>query len=386
MKTIAIDIRLIGRNRTGDEAVFRNLVRSVLELDRTNRYVLLTDLADDEAKKALLPVIASEGTLPENARIVTLSARGKFSWNLFSAPLFLVRNKIDVFHTQYILPFYVPRRTSIVTHIHDVSFKAFPRYIGLMDRLFLAAFIPGTMRRSDRLIAPSKFTRDEIMKRFGVPSEKIAVIPNALDPSFLARPTRNDLSRIRSTYGLPDKFILSVGTMQPRKNIAILVHAFARMRKDHPGLKLVLVGGKGGRHYDHGIDDAIHKEGLEDSVIFPGYVCQEDMPSFYASATVLAFPSRYEGFGIPLLEAFSAGTPVSASDIPPFREVGGDAVSYFDPSDIAGCADSLYTLLVDENARLRQEQSGKDRLRLYSWSDSARELVACYESLSEHKS
>ncbi|NTV55380.1 MAG: glycosyltransferase family 4 protein, partial [Candidatus Moranbacteria bacterium] len=116
MKTIAIDVRLIGRHRTGDEAVFRNLVRSVLELDRTNRYVLLTDLAGEEAKNALLPIIASEGTLPENARIVTLSARGKFSWNLFCVPLFLVRNKIDVFHTQYILPLFVPGRTSVVAH------------------------------------------------------------------------------------------------------------------------------------------------------------------------------------------------------------------------------------------------------------------------------
>ncbi len=386
MKTIAIDVRLIGRHRTGDEAVFRNLVRSVLELDRTNQYVLLTDLAGEEAKNSLLPVIASEGTLPENARIVTLSAGGKFSWNLFCVPLFLVRNKIDVFHTQYILPLFVPGRTSVVAHIHDVSFKAFPKYIGLMDRIFLTAFIPKTMRRSDKLVAPSIFTRDEIMKRFGVPSDKIAVIPNALDPSFLVQPMKDDLSRIRSTYGLPDRFILSVGTMQPRKNIAFLVRAFARIRKVDPGLKLVLVGGKGGRHYDHGIDDVIREESLEDSIIFPGYVCQEDMPAFYASATVLAFPSRYEGFGIPLLEAFSAGTPVSASDIPPFREVGGDAVSYFDPSDIAGCADSLYTLVIDENARLRQERSGKNRLRLYSWSDSAREIVACYESLSEHKS
>jgi glycosyltransferase involved in cell wall biosynthesis len=386
MKTIAIDIRLIGRNRTGDEAVFRNLVRSVLELDRTNRYVLLTDLSDDDAKKHLLRMIASDGKLPENARIVTLSAGGRFSWNLFSVPLFLIRNKIDVFHTQYILPFYVPGRTSVVAHIHDVSFKAFPNYIGLVDRIFLTVLIPRTMRRSDKLVSPSKFTRDEIVKRFGVSSEKIAVIPNALDPSFLVRPTGDDLSRTHSTYGLPDRFILSVGTMQPRKNITLLVRAFARIRMSVPGLKLVLVGGKGGQHYDRDIDDVIREEGIEDSVIFPGYVCQEDMPLFYASATVLAFPSRYEGFGIPILEAFSAGTPVSASDIPPFREVGGDAVSYFDPLDIAGCADSLYTLLIDENARRRQERSGKDRLRRYSWSDSARELVASYESFSEHKS
>jgi glycosyltransferase involved in cell wall biosynthesis len=386
MKTIAIDIRLIGRNRTGDEAVFRNLVRSLIDIDHTNRYLLLTDLHSKEVESTLLPLITNDGILPENAEVVVLAKKGRFVWNLLSMPMFLIRNNVDVFHTQYILPIFVPRRTKVVAHIHDVSFKVFPEYIGIMDQLFLSLFIPRTMRRSDLLVAPSLFTRDEILSQFGVSERKIVIIPNALDPSFLLRPTGNDISRVRSEYGLPDIFVLSVGTMQPRKNIPLLIHALARMKQHIPAAKLVLVGGKGGRHYDRLIDDAIHEEHLEDSVVFPGYVRQTDMPAFYASATVLAFPSRYEGFGIPLLEAFSAGIPVLASDIPPFREVGGDAVSYFDPSDIAACADSLYTLFIDENTRLRQEKAGKDRLERYSWSESAQEMVSSYNSLVPHKS
>lgn len=386
MKTIAIDIRLIGRNRTGDEAVFRNLVRTVLELDRTSRYLLLTDRNDPESLTHIRTAVGTDGRLPDNAEIVALEARGRFAWNLFVIPYYLSRVRVDVFHTQYILPAFVPRRTKVVTHIHDVSFKAFPNYIGTMDRWFLSMFMPRTMRRSDRLIVPSAFTRDEIVTRYGVSSDRIAIVPNSVDPGFLVKPTTDDFSRVRSSYGLPASFVLSVGTMQPRKNIPVLVHAFARVRERLPELKLVLVGGKGGHGYDERIDDVIREERLEEAVIFPGYVRQGDMPSVYACAKALVFPSRYEGFGIPLLEAFSVGTPVVASEIGPFREVGGDAVSYFDPTNIAACAESLYTLLIDENARQRHERLGKDRLRGYSWVNSARALLCCYGSFFESKS
>jgi glycosyltransferase involved in cell wall biosynthesis len=379
-KTIAIDIRLIGKNRTGDETVFRNLVRAVLELDRTDLFLLLTDRADEESLKSIRTRLGTNGQLPENAEIVSLQATNRFIWNLIAVPMFLLRRKIDVFHTQYILPSFIPRRTRVVTHIHDVSFRAFPEYVGFSDRLFLSVFIPRTMRRSDILVAPSQFTRDEIVSLYGVTEERIAIVPNAVDPSFLVEPTDADLVRTKNANEVPETFILSVGTMQPRKNIPLLVRAFARIRKDIPGLKLVLVGGKGGRHYDTAIDDAIREENLGDAVIFPGYVPQEDMPALYALARALCFPSRYEGFGIPLLEAFAAGTPVSASDIPPFHEVGEESALYFDPENLASCAESLYTLLIDENVRRRCERSGKDRLMKYSWTASAKEILSCYQS------
>jgi len=384
MKTIAIDIRLVGRNRTGDEAVFRNLTREILALDRSDQYLLLTDKGDRESLARIGEILGKEGKLPENAKVVSLPARSRYSWNFFRVPLFLLKEKTDIFHTRYILPSFVPRRTKVVAHIHDVSFRAFPGYIGVADRIFLALFIPRTMKRSDLIVAPSRFTKDEIVSRYGVPAEKISVIGNAIAPAFLIEPTPEDLARARSRNGLPDSFILSVGTMQPRKNIPLLIRAFARIRKDFPDLRLVLVGGRGGRHYDEAIDAAIEEEGLADSVIFPGYVPQEDMPALFRLARILAFPSRYEGFGIPILEAFAAGTPVAASDIPPFREVGAEAALFFDPTDIATCAESLYTLLIDENARTRGERSGKDRLAKYSWTESAQKILSCYGSLSEH--
>ncbi len=383
MKTIAIDIRLIGRNRTGDEAVFRNLVRGMLAIDRTDRYLLLTDRTDGESRRLICEAVGADGMLPDNAEIVTLASPNRYAWNFFTVPMFLLRRKVDIFHTQYILPVFVPKRTRIVTHIHDVSFRAFPEYVGWADRLFLSVFIPGTMRRSDLIVSPSRFTKNEIVSLYGVPAERIAVVSNAVDGSFLSAPTPDDLVRAASRNGLPESFVLSVGTMQPRKDIPTLLRAFAGVGKEFPGLKLVLVGGRGGRHYDATIDAVIRENDLSDRVVFPGYVPQEDMSALYALARVFVFPSRYEGFGIPLLEAFAAGTPVIASDIPPLREVGGDAPIFFRPGDIAVLRESLYTLLIDEQAHARRKRAGTDRLGEYSWARSAGDMLAQYAELSE---
>ncbi|HWQ59979.1 MAG TPA: glycosyltransferase family 1 protein [Candidatus Fimivivens sp.] len=383
MKTIAIDIRLIGRDRTGDEAVFRNLVRSVLELDRTDRYLLLTDRSDRETIERIHTDLGKSGRLRENAEVVYLHSSNRFSWNLFAVPSFLRHRRIDIFHTQYILPAFVPRRTRIVTHIHDVSFRAFPNLIGAIDRLFLSVFIPRTMRRSDVIVTPSHFTKDEIVKLYEVSPERIVVVPNAVDPSFLVEPSSHELERARSANGLPDAFFLSVGTMQPRKNIPLLIRAFADVHTRFPEMKLVLVGGRGGKRYDHDIDIALCEMNLGNAVIFPGYVAQEDMPSVFRLARGFVFPSRYEGFGIPILEAFAAGIPVAASDIPPFREVGGEAIAYFGPTDVAACAETLYTLLDDNEVEKGRGRAANERLAQYSWEKSAQAMVSCYQSFSD---
>ncbi|NTW15132.1 MAG: glycosyltransferase family 4 protein [Candidatus Moranbacteria bacterium] len=383
MNTVAIDIRLIGSKRTGDEAVFRNLVRELLRRNDGLRYVLLTDRHG--AEREILESVGCDGALPKNAEIRVLPSRNRFTWNLISVPSFLFHERIDVFHTQYILPMAIPRRTRVVVHVHDVSFRAFPKLIGIVDRIFLSIFIPHAMRRADLVVVPSEFTRDEVVAYYGTGTERVLVVPNAVDPGFLADGALSgDGRRVREAYGLPERFVLSVGTMQPRKNIPVLVRAFAALRSRMSDVSLVLVGGRGGRHYDTAIDSAIRDTNLDGAVLFPGYVAQSDMPELYAAAEALIFPSRYEGFGIPLLEAFAAGTPVAASDIPPFHEVGGDAVTYFDPSNVAACAKTLYTLLTDSRLRDRIRRSGRDRLDMFSWPESAAILAGAYRELSGH--
>lgn len=379
MKTIAIDIRLIGRNRTGDEAVFLNLTRELLALDRENQYLLVTD----RKEPAFLSELGRMLGIAENghAKIVSLQGKNRFVWNLISIPLFLMWKEPDIFHTQYILPAFVPARTRIVAHIHDVSFRAFPELIGFSDRLFLSMFIPRTMRRADLLVAPSEFTRKEIESRYGIPEDHVAVVPNAIPSSFGHGLTEATCEAVRRKYDLPEKFLLSVGTMQPRKNLPLFLRAFASVRDRLPGMRVVLVGNRKARHHDTDIDRVIAEEKLEHDVIFPGFVDAADLPAIYRLAHGLVFPSRYEGFGIPLLEAFASGVPVAASDIPPFREVGADAALYFHPGRVAECAEVLYTLSTDESRRESCRKAGSKRASEYSWGKSARILFSRYEEL-----
>lgn len=384
MKTIAIDVRLIGRSRTGDEAVFLNLTREMLRIDRENRYLLLTDRKESEFLSELSASlrVAENG----NAEIVPLFGRNRFVWNLLSIPFFLLRNDIDLFHTQYILPAYVPGRTKVVAHIHDVSFRAYPELIGRKDRFFLDLLIPETCRRADCIVAPSRFTKDEIVSRYGVPDAKVTVVPNAVSPTFLARKVSDiDIVNVRQRYGLPERFLLSVGTLQPRKNLPLFIRAFARIRDRVPGFQVVLTGNRSAHHFDRDIDRAIGETHLGSAVVFPGFIEADDLPAVYAAAYGLVFPSRYEGFGIPLLEAFASGVPVAAADIAPFREVGGQAALFFGADDIVGCAESLYTLLTNEETRGRLKRLGRERLSEYSWEESARVLFLRYEALLKDK-
>lgn len=375
----AIDIRLLGKKRTGDETVFFNLTRELLALDQENEYLLLTDEQDETILAALRVRMGCVGQ--NNVQIISLRGKNRFVWNLVTLPWFLIRHAVDIYHTQYILPFFVPKRVRIVNHIHDISFKVYPELIGWKDRFFLALLIPRSLRRANRIIAPSQFTKNEIVRCYGIHPEKIVVVENALSEDFAIVAKEGDIEAVRKRYHLPERYILSVGTLQLRKNLPLLISAFALVRKRVPDVVLVLVGNRRGHHFDTRIDEVIKELSLQDAVIFPGYVEQSDLPVMLQGATLFAFPSLYEGFGIPLLEAMSQGTPVVASDIPCLREVAADAALYFDPRSIASCEEKLYTLLTDSEQRVRGVSKGKDRLSLFSWKKSALSLHHVYQGL-----
>ena len=369
---IAIDIRLLGKKRTGDEMVFRYLTRELVKLESEARLLLLTDETDPERIGMLEQELGTTGR--GNVEIISLGKANRYSWNLFVVARFLRLRKVDIFHTQYILPFFVPKRTKLFAHIHDISFRVFPDLIGWKDRFFLSLLIPRTMRIADRILVPSVFTKEEIINQYRVAKDRIVVIPNAVGDEFLSQATEADIVRVRAKYSLPEKFLLAVGTMQPRKNIAFLVRVFAEVSKRIPDLKLVLVGKRYGYRYDLEIEHAIEETDTGKSVIFPGYVDAADMPAVYAGAEAFIFPSLYEGFGIPILEALSQGTPVAASDIPPSREISGTGAGFFAPSDIASAVQMSYNVTIDEKLRSELSTHGKERINLFSWEKSARLL------------
>jgi len=331
---IGIDIRNIGKGRTGDEVVFFNLVKNYAKIDSDNEYVLFTDIQDDEEIKKIKVRLGIE--LNDNFEVVSLKAN-KFSWNYSVISKRLLKKPVDVYHTQYITPRNFPKDVKLITTIHDVSFRVYPKMISLLDLIFLRFFIPRSIKRADKIIAVSEFTKNEIIKYYKTNPEKIEVVHNALDEDFLNNKVINDspfATDIIDKYSLPKDYIMYLGTMQPRKNLPVLIKAYYEIKQDLPNIKLLLCGKKDGKNTDFQIDGLIKYLALENDVQFSGYIKDQERPSFYKNAQLFCLPSFYEGFGIPLLEAMSEGTPVVASDIPAHREIGGDAVMYFDPKNV----------------------------------------------------
>jgi glycosyltransferase involved in cell wall biosynthesis len=372
---IAIDIRNIGKKRTGDEMVFFELVRHLVFLESDHRFYLLIDRrSDDELDR----VVRSLGIEKDRRfHMIVLGTGNKFIWNGWSAARYCRKNKIDIYHTQYIIPFFMPRSTKIVTHVHDISFHVYKDLITKTDAFFLNILIPFALKRCTGIIAVSQFTKNEIIKYYNTPHNKITVIHNAAS-DIQCGDERNDM--VREKYQLPQKYILVLGTMQPRKNIPCVISAFARIADKIPHTSLVLVG-KRAHNFDERIDHMIMQDSaIKNRIFFTGFVDEKDKCVVYKMADLFVTPSFYEGFGMPIVEALSMGTSVVASDIPPHKEVGGECVRYFDPHSIDQCAEVLYDVLVSGNMRKNVTLSDEYKMQ-FSWKRSAQKLLTLYDSL-----
>lgn len=382
---IAIDIRNIGRNRTGSETVVLQLVKHLLQIDSENQYKLLTDTDEQQVLDYINEYLQLSNK--KNVEVISLQAKNKFIWSAWTVWRWARKNPIDIYHTEYILPFFMPKSIKLITHIHDVSFKVYRKLISWKDIFFLDIFIPWSIKRADKIIAVSQFTKDEIEKYYPASCGKTELIYNAVADDFadnLKNIGEGDFSAVREKYNLPEKYILALGTMQPRKNIPFLVKAYSKIYKKLDNVKLVLVGKKA-HNFDTEIEQVIEKsdENFKENVIFTGYVDENDKNLVFSGAEIFAYPSLYEGFGIPPLEAIHCGTPVVASNIPVHTEVFKDAVKYFDPEDIDQCAKVLYDVannndikkgLVDKAFVLKDE---------FSYLNSAKQFLSLCQKIVE---
>lgn len=380
MAKIGIDIRLIGKNRTGDEVVFFNLTKNLAKIDNNNEYYLFTDATERKELKEISERL--EITDKKNFRIIPIKTKNRFSWNFWDLPRYLRQSPLDVYLTQYITPFFVPKSIKIVTIIHDISFNFFPRFIKKSDLLFLKTLIPLGIRRADRVLGVSKFTRDEIVRYYDVAQDKVGFFYNAVSEDFKSQDvSEKKLALVKEKYNLPKKFILYLGTLQPRKNIPFLIESYAKIKEKLPEIKLVLVGNAKARNFDRRINEVIGKYNLEEDVVLPGFIDEKDKAAIYKLAHVFVFPSLYEGFGIPVLEAFETKTPVLAADIPSLREVGGKGALFADPRGIDKFSEALYIICIEENLRNELIGLGNKITELFLWEKTARELLVVFENI-----
>ncbi len=329
---IVIDADVLGRARTGDETYVTNLLRELPRVAPELRFAAVTRH----------PELVPDGVEP-----IALAARSQELRMAWSLPRLLRRLRPELAHFQHALPLGWSGR-SVVT-IHDLSFERDPSAMGRLDRATFKWAVPRAARRADRVLAVSERTKRDVVELYGVPSEKITVTPNAVDPAF--------------TPGDGDgAYLLFVGAIQRRKDpLAALAAANA------VGLPLVVAGPE----KEADVARELRAGGAE----LRGYVSKDELAELYRGASALVLPSRFEGFGLPAVEAMACGTPVVASPEPALREVAGDAAVYADDGDFAA---AVRRALEDRD---RLVAAGLERAKLYSWQETARRTAEVYRAV-----
>ncbi len=283
---------------------------------------------------------------------------------------------VDVFHaTEHLLPRL--RRVRSVFTLHDLIFKFDPGSHKPLNIAFLKTMMPRFLRAADAIIAVSECSKRDAVRIYDVPPDKIRVIYEGVDPRFKPIDDPDQLESIRRRYSLPDRFMLHIGTIEPRKNLPTLFEALLALSVD--GCSLVVAGKKG--WLVEPIFARLNRLGLQDRVHFTGYVPDEDLPALLSAASVLVMPSRYEGFGLPVLEAMACGTPVIASNASSLPEIGGDAALYAPPDDAAAWAEVIGRVLIDAELRTALRGKGLRQAARFRWDVAARHTAEVYASV-----
>jgi glycosyltransferase involved in cell wall biosynthesis len=343
---IVLDADVLGRQRTGDESYVSALLSELPQLDDALRFAAVT---------------RNPERVPKNVEAIELPARSQV-WRMSrSFPRLLRRLRPAVTHFQHVVAPRSPSRT--VLTIHDLSFEHDPKLMGPRDRFLFQTMVPRSIRRADRVIAVSNQTKQDLVEHYDVEVCKIAVIPNGVDEAFRPEGPARDAT----------PYLLFVGALQPRKDPLAAIEALSLADSD---LRLVLVGPDKGSAAD--ARRAVARLGLGGRVEFAGHVEKPALAALYRGAQALVFPSRYEGFGLPVLEAMASGTPVVATSAGAIPEVAGQAAVLVDPGDPVALAGGIERALAD---RERFSRAGLERARLYTWTETARRTLGVYREL-----
>ena len=343
---VAIDADVLGRRRTGDETYAASLLRE------------LSGIADRER---IVAITRRPELVPDGVEAFDLPARNQSLRMAFGLPRALRRLAPALTHFNYVVP--PAYRGPAVVTVHDLSFESDPELMSRRDRLMFRTFVPRSVRRAGRVLAVSERTKRDLIEHYRIAEEMIVVTPNGVDPIFRPNGAAPD--------GTP--YALFVGGIQPRKDPLTAIEALAQVDGD---LRLVLVGDekRGGDE----VRSAVRRLGLEPRVEFAGYVEHEGLASLYRGAACLVFPSRYEGFGLPVLEAMASGTPVVATTAGAVPEIAGDAAVLVEPGDPEALAEGIRQALAD---RERLVAAGLDRASRFTWAETARLTLAVYREL-----
>jgi glycosyltransferase involved in cell wall biosynthesis len=366
---VAIDARKL--HDFGIGTYIRNLLRHLARIDRDNEYVLLCQQAD----------LGIADQLGSNFRTVLEPSPNYSVREQIHVPWTLRREQPDVFHApHYVLPPAV-RRRSIVT-IHDCIHIMFPQYLpNRMAYAYAKASMWSATRQSNRILTVSEASKRDIMRFFNVPADKIVVVYNAIDERFRVPPSEEAIARVRERYQLDRRFVLYAGNIRPHKNLVRLIEAFADLRTNgFEDVTLLIIGDEISKL--PALRRAVHSHKLHKHVRFLGYLSDDMLAILYRLASVFVFPSLYEGFGLPPLEAMASGTPVVTSNVSSLPEVTGGAAILVDPYEVDSIREGIQRVLTDPGLCEELRAKGIARSREFSWEASVARTREIYEEVA----
>ena len=377
---IGIDYTPAVRQGGGIGRYTRNLIQAVCALDVNNAYTWFVAGRERRTDAAV------EGANNVRVRSVPVSDRVlNIMWQRLRlpVPIQLVTGSLDLFHSpDFVLP-YVGGIPAILT-VHDLSFMRLPQFFVPGFRDYLERAVSRAVQRADHILADSKSTRQDLIELLAVEPDRVSVLYPGIGTRFQRVEDAAELDRVRAKYRLPQRFIPGLGTLQPRKNFDGLIDSFQHLMSHQepvsggPELHLVLCGGPGWM-FEQTLA-SIEQAGLGARIHLPGFVDDADLPALYSLASVLAFPSWYEGFGLPVLEAMACETPVVAADNSSLPEVVGEAGLMVDAADRQGLAHALERVLDDEGLRASLASAGLKQAHKFSWEEAARQLLDLYQT------
>ncbi len=371
---IGFDARILASPQsTGIGRYTSRLLTSLSSCSTAHSLLLFVPRCDGGAALPRGPFESIRSPIPDDLR----EDRFYRLWLDMYLPMMIRWKRIDLFHGPcFLIP--KTRRARTVVTIYDLTHEKYPQWAPACSAEFAKRVGEG-VRRADAVIATSEATRGDIRETYGIDERKIRVIYGGVDPCFRPIEDRNLLASVRDRYRLPAHFILSVLSLNPRKNLPGLLRAFSILKKSTKTPYALVVAGKDYGGYDV-LRDA-EKMGMSDSFMFLNYFPEEELPLLYSLAEIFVFPSFYEGFGLPPLEAMACGRPVIASRTGSLPEVLGDAALYCDPGDPADIAARIADLLGSDEEKDTLRQKGLTRSAKYRWDDCARSTLRLYEEL-----
>jgi glycosyltransferase involved in cell wall biosynthesis len=367
---IGIDAHMLGHRETGNETYILQLTQALTEVDDQDDFFVAA-----EDRELLSPDIRRR----RNVHVLELRTRSAVFRLLVELPGLARRHRFDVLHCTYHVPPRCP--CPLVVTVHDISFERHPEFFSIRDRFVLGTLVPHSVRQAHQVITDTEFAKRDLMEIYHLPANKINVTNYAAGQQFHPIQDLDLLSDVRKRYQTSDRFILTVGNLQPRKNLVRLVNAYAQMKQAH-GLahKLVIVGQSAWK--SSAVFKAVETNGLDDDVFFTGFIPAEDLPLLYTAAQVFVYPSLYEGFGLPVLEAMACGTPVITSNSSSLPEIAEGAARLVDPRNTDDLAAALVQVLSDQGLQKEMREKGLARARTFSWERTAHQTLEVYRQVA----